>query len=207
MAPLRRARAGADVWIIRKTDRRLQSITRSHSSGEVLRTPPLPITPAAFTRPSRPPKDRSAASTRPRQIAGSRTSPVTTSQAPPRSRTWSATWPRRSARRPAATRLAPSPPSARAQARPMPLEAPVTRTVFPAKRAARVMTLSSADAEASRHEARHEHDRHHQSQLDLAQAPVERRRSQVGLRTALERSAPADQAHHRRDLEEDDQDE
>ena len=134
MAPLRALSASAAARVMKKGPSTLASITRRHSAVVVSITEPLPSTPAAFTSPSRPLNRSTAAFTHAAHAASSRTSPVTASASPPAAAISRTTSSSRSRRLPASTTFAPSAPSARAVARPMPLLAPVTSIVLPSNR-------------------------------------------------------------------------
>src|SRR5580704_4784162 len=92
-------------------------------------------TPALLTRRSRPPKASTAAWTARPASAASVTLPATAMARPPASVISAVTCPAAAASRTTTATAAPSPASARAIAAPMPIPAPVTRPVFPVKRA------------------------------------------------------------------------
>src|SRR6185436_9684550 len=144
-------------------------MTRSHSAAGVVSMAPLPMTPAALTRPSRPPNAWSQAAAHAVQIASSRTSPSSTSVWPPFARTFAAASSRRARRRPASATLAPSPASASAHARPMPEEPPVTSTALPVNRLRSVM----GSADASEDDAERDRDHLHLVRVDHALVAVD----------------------------------
>src|SRR5437773_1121764 len=116
-----------------KWPRRCTRSTRSHSSGDIVKTIRSRSTPALFTTMSSPPNDSSAAASIASPVAQSPTSPAQTTARPPAAMISAATAWTAGPGRSLSTSAAPAAASAIASARPRPLAAPVTMAVLPAR--------------------------------------------------------------------------
>src|SRR5262249_38549005 len=124
---------GAAARISRNGARALTAIIVSQISSVVASSVPLAMTPAAFTRTSMPPNASAAVRTTRSGASSAVTSARQMTGRPPASRTAVAASPSAPSSRPTTTTDAPSRPNASAAARPIPLVAPVTMTLLPAK--------------------------------------------------------------------------
>src|SRR3954471_23394312 len=135
------------AWVMYIRPRTLVDIIRRQSSVSAPTIVPSSITPALFTRTSRPPSSSRVRLTAARHCSSSVTSRSSCSTVAPSSRSLPASASSRSRRRAPMATAAPAPASAIAGASPIPDDAPVTRATFPASgRSAPVMRASSRTA-------------------------------------------------------------
>ena len=130
IAPRDATSAGAAARISRNGARALMSSISSHCSSVVVSAVPFAMMPAALTSAEMPPKAESVSDTIRSGASAWVTSATTTAVRPPSRSTCTETSRSAAALRATRTTEAPARPNRSAVARPMPLEAPVTITVW-----------------------------------------------------------------------------